>query len=118
MTGGFNFPPFRAGFGGFGLGAMAGAMAGVNLMPMKMDTAPKMRGRSFDLYAVQLQTFLNQMRCWEVVDGSCNLDLGDPGQRMVFEAKDNISREAFLSGVPEEDAEMICQEDTARAMWE
>ncbi|KAE9198903.1 hypothetical protein PF002_g6981 [Phytophthora fragariae] len=32
-------------------------------------------------------------------------------------AKDNVAREAILSGVPAQDAEMICQEDTAQAMW-
>ncbi|OWY95199.1 hypothetical protein PHMEG_00034861, partial [Phytophthora megakarya] len=92
-------------------------MPGMNFMPVKMDAAPKMRGRSFDLYAVQLQTFLTRMNCWDVVDDTCGLDMNDHGQEAIFRAKDNIAREAILSGVPEEDAEMICQEETAQAMW-
>ncbi|OWZ16541.1 LOW QUALITY PROTEIN: Retrovirus-related Gag-pol Polyprotein [Phytophthora megakarya] len=57
------------------------------------------------------------MYCWDVVDGTCGLDLSDHGQEAIFRVKDNIAREAILSGVPEEDAEMICQEETAQAMW-
>ena len=41
----------------------------------------------------------------------------DPTLQISFVAKDNIDREAILSGVSADDAEMICQEDTARAMW-
>ncbi|EEY59684.1 uncharacterized protein PITG_12273 [Phytophthora infestans T30-4] len=35
----------------------------------------------------------------------------------VFEVKDNMAREAILSGVSAFDAAMICQEETAQAMW-
>ncbi|OWZ08978.1 hypothetical protein PHMEG_00018399 [Phytophthora megakarya] len=35
---------------------------------------------------------------------------------MNLNAKDNIAAEAILSGVPADDAEMICQEETAQAM--
>ena len=41
----------------------------------------------------------------------------DPTLQISFVAKDNIDREAILSGVSADDAEMIFQEDTARAMW-
>ncbi|KAE9351179.1 hypothetical protein PF008_g6079 [Phytophthora fragariae] len=110
--GGFNFGPFSTGLAGdpgYGLPRVGMATA-----PLKMDNVPKMKG-SFDLYAVQLRTFLTRMNCWSVVDGT--IDPSDPLLRASFEAKDNIAREAILSGVPAQDAEMICQEETARAMW-
>lgn len=80
---------------------------------MKMDKAPKMKG-SFDLYAVHLRTFLTRMGCWDVVDGSFR---NATVPRLNFGAKDNAAREAILSGVSAQDAEMICQETTAEAMW-
>ncbi|OWY98593.1 hypothetical protein PHMEG_00030606 [Phytophthora megakarya] len=70
---------------------------------------------SFDLYAVHLRTFLTRLDCWNMVDGTS--DPSDPIQQISFEARDNVAREAILSGVPAQDAEMICQEDTAQAMW-
>ena len=39
---------------------------GMTNMPVKMDNVPKMEG-SFDIYAVQLRTFLTRMNCWDVV---------------------------------------------------
>ena len=42
---------------------------GIMNLPVKMDNLPKMKG-SFDLYAVQLRTFLTRMKYWEVVDGT------------------------------------------------
>ena len=41
----------------------------------------------------------------------------DPTLQISFVTKDNLSREAILSGVSTINADMICQEDTARAMW-
>ncbi|POM76644.1 Hypothetical protein PHPALM_6088 [Phytophthora palmivora] len=55
-----------------------------------MDNVPKMK-EGFDLYAVQLRTFLTP--------------------------KDNIARETMLSGVPAQDAEMICQDDSSLVTW-
>ncbi|GMF39837.1 unnamed protein product [Phytophthora fragariaefolia] len=107
-TGGFNFggfPPSQVGYG-----IPRGVFGGTTSVPVKMDNVPKMKG-SFDLYAVQLRTFLTRMGCWAVVDGS--IDRCDP----CFAAKDNLAREAILYGVAAQDAEMICQEDTAQAMW-
>ncbi|KAE8999538.1 hypothetical protein PR003_g4090 [Phytophthora rubi] len=75
-----------------------------------MDNVSKMKG-SFYLYAVQLRTFLTRMCCWAVVDGS--IDRCDPS----FAVKGNLAREAILYGVVAQDAEMICQEDKAQAMW-
>lgn len=104
--------------GGFAFGALPSAQGSVPVMnypppSMKMDKAPKMKG-SFDLYAVQLSTFLKRMGCWDVVDGSFR-HAAVP--MLNFDAKDNAAREAILSGVSAQDAEMICQEATAEAMW-
>ncbi|KAG6623565.1 Retrovirus-related Gag-pol Polyprotein [Phytophthora cinnamomi] len=55
------------------------------------------------------------MDCWSVVDGT--FDQNDLMLRSSFALKDNVACEAILSGVPAHDAEMICQEDTAQAMW-
>ncbi|KAE8986047.1 hypothetical protein PR002_g22463 [Phytophthora rubi] len=110
--GGFNFGPFSTGLAGdpgYGL-----PRVGMGTAPVKMDNVPKMRG-SFYLYAVQLRTFLTRMNCWSVVDGT--IDQSGPLLSASFEAKDNIAREAILSVVPAQDAEMICQEETARSMW-
>ncbi|KAE9309190.1 hypothetical protein PF008_g20774 [Phytophthora fragariae] len=70
--GGFNFGAFPPG-AGYGY-----PRAGV---PVKMDNVPRMKG-SFDLYAVQLRTFLTRMDCWSVVDGT--FDLNDPVQTLEF----------------------------------
>ncbi|KAK1935617.1 hypothetical protein P3T76_010312 [Phytophthora citrophthora] len=56
-----------------------------------------------------------RMDCWSVVDGI--FDHSDPLLGASFSVRDNVVREAILSGVPAQDAEMICQEDTAQAMW-
>ncbi|POM70239.1 Hypothetical protein PHPALM_13349 [Phytophthora palmivora] len=51
-----------------------------------------MRG-SFDLYEVQLRTFLTRLGCWGVVDGSYRTD---PQSMMTFAERDNAAREAIL----------------------
>ncbi|GMF44882.1 unnamed protein product [Phytophthora fragariaefolia] len=86
------------------------------LTSMKLDIShkpPVMKG-SFDLYSVQLRAFLTRLGCWDVVDGSYRLD---PQGLISFAARDNAAREAILHGVPAADAEMICQELSAEAMW-
>ncbi|KAK1935626.1 hypothetical protein P3T76_010321 [Phytophthora citrophthora] len=108
-SGGFNFganpsgqaafTTGQAGFIGFGF-----PRAGLTTTPIKMDNVPKMKG-SFDLYAVQLRAFLIRMDCWSVVDGI--FDHSDPLLGASFSVRDNVVREAILSGVPAQDAEMI-----------
>ncbi|GMF40654.1 unnamed protein product [Phytophthora fragariaefolia] len=86
------------------------------LTSMKLDIShkpPVMKG-SFDLYSVQLRAFLTRLGCWNVVDGSYRLG---PQGLISFAARDNAAREAILHGVPAADAEMICQELSAEAMW-
>ena len=108
---GFDFP--QAGASRPNFSEYNSPRVGIMNLPVKMDNVPKMKG-SFDLYAVQLRTFLNRMNCWEVVDGT--LARWDPTLHVSFVTKDNIAREAILSGVSADDAEMICQEETAQAM--
>ncbi|EGZ30738.1 hypothetical protein PHYSODRAFT_476302, partial [Phytophthora sojae] len=75
---------------------------------------PPIMNGSFDLYEVQLRAFLTRLGCWSVVDGSFRTD---PHVIMDFAARNNAAREAILHGVPSAEAEMICQEKTAEAMW-
>ncbi|GMF24219.1 unnamed protein product [Phytophthora fragariaefolia] len=110
--GGFNFGSISTGL--VGVAGYGSPRVGMATAPVKMDNVPKMKG-SFDLFAVQLRTFLTRMDCWSVVDRT--FDQSDPLLRTSFEMKDNVAREAILSGVPAQDAEMICQEETAFAMW-
>ncbi|GMF30505.1 unnamed protein product [Phytophthora fragariaefolia] len=110
--GGFNFGSISTGLAG--VAGYGSPRVGMATAPVKMDNVPKMKG-SFGLFAVQFRTFLTRMDCWSVVDGT--FDQSDPLLRTSFEMKDNVVREAILSGVPAQDAEMICHEETAFAMW-
>ncbi|KAE8903035.1 hypothetical protein PF003_g13163 [Phytophthora fragariae] len=77
---------------------------------------PVMKG-SFDLYAVQLRTFLTRLGLWGVVDGTDVRPLSDVDAQVAFDSRDNAARDAILRGVPEVDAEMICHEASAKDMW-
>ena len=59
--------------------------------------------------------FVTRMHYWDVVD--VTFAHMDQTLQISFVTKDNLSREAILSGVSTINADMICQEDTARAMW-
>ena len=83
-------------------------------LPVKMDSVPKIK-RSFDLYSVQLRTFLSRMNFWEVVYGT--FARWDPTLHVSFITKDNIAREAIISGISVDDEEMISQEETSQVMW-
>ena len=110
---GLNIPHGGLRAGRPGLSENNYSRVGMTDLPVKTDNVLKMKG-SFDLYAVQLRMFLARMICWDVVDGT--FAHMDPTLQISFVAKDNIAREAILSGVEADDAEMVCQEDTARAM--
>ncbi|KAE9317433.1 hypothetical protein PR003_g18478 [Phytophthora rubi] len=89
--------------------------AGINCKEIS-NKPPVMKG-SFDLYAVQLKTFLTRLGLWGVVDGSEIRPLFDVDGQAVFDARDNAARDAILRGVPDADAERICHEASAKDMW-
>ncbi|GMF21589.1 unnamed protein product [Phytophthora fragariaefolia] len=82
---------------------------------MKLDNKPAMMQGSFDLYAVQLETFLTRLNLWGVIENEAAVcaSVSD----VQFAMMDNIARGAILHGVPTADAELICHEITAQAMW-
>ncbi|GMF40289.1 unnamed protein product [Phytophthora fragariaefolia] len=82
-----------------------------------ISNKPPVMKSSFDLYAVQLQTYLTRLSLWGIIDGSDVRPLFDVNMQAEFDARDNATREAILRGVPEGVAEMICHERSAREMW-
>ncbi|POM62802.1 hypothetical protein PHPALM_27986 [Phytophthora palmivora] len=72
---------------------------------------------SFDLYDVQLKTFLTRLELWSVVYGSDTRPLFDIEGQAAFDARDNAARDAILRGVPDADAKMICHEVSAKDLW-
>lgn len=55
----------------------------------------------FDLYAVQLETFLTRLGLWSVVDGSETRPFFDVQGQAVFDARVNAARDAILGGAPD-----------------
>ncbi|KAE9271180.1 hypothetical protein PF008_g30417 [Phytophthora fragariae] len=82
-----------------------------------ISNKPPVMKSSFDLYAVQLQTYLTRLGLWGIIDGGDVRPLFDVNRQAEFDARDNATREAILRGVPEGDAEMIYHEKSAREMW-
>ncbi|EGZ25813.1 hypothetical protein PHYSODRAFT_484519, partial [Phytophthora sojae] len=70
---------------------------------------------SFDLYAVQLKTFLTRLNLWCVVENEAAVRASVSADQ--FAMMDNIARGAILHGVPTADAELICHESSAQGMW-
>ncbi|GMF51909.1 unnamed protein product [Phytophthora fragariaefolia] len=70
---------------------------------------------SFDLYAVQLKTFLTRLDLWGVIENEAAVRASVSD--VQFAMMDNIAREAILHGVPTADAELICHEINVQAMW-
>ncbi|KAE9336460.1 hypothetical protein PR003_g12498 [Phytophthora rubi] len=91
----------------------AGGVPGIK----DISNKPPVMRSSFDLYAVQLQTYLTRLGLWGTIDGSDARPLCDVSLQAAFDARDNATREAILRGVPDGDAEMICHERSAREMW-
>jgi hypothetical protein len=83
----------------------------------EISTKPPVMKGSFDLFAVQLKTYLTRLSLWGVVDGSEARPLFDVEGQAAFDARDNAARDAILRGIPDADAEMACHESSARDMW-
>ncbi|KAJ8516706.1 hypothetical protein ON010_g18418 [Phytophthora cinnamomi] len=82
---------------------------------MKLDNKPPVMQGSFDLYAVQLKTFLTRLNLGCVVENEAAVRASVSD--VQFAMMDNVARGAILHGVPIADAELICHEMSAQAMW-
>lgn len=101
-------------------GALASAHASASLysgggLGMKLNNKPPVMHGSFDLYAVQLETFLRRLDVRRVVENEAAVCA--PTTDAQFAMMDNNARGAVLHGVPTADAELICHEPSAQAMW-
>ncbi|GMF58593.1 unnamed protein product [Phytophthora fragariaefolia] len=102
----------------------AGALSATQLMMpqysdggfgIKLDNKPPVMQGSFDLYAVQLKTFLTRLNVWCIVENAIAVRATVSDEQ--FAVMDNIARGAILHGVPTADAELICHEASAQEMW-
>jgi len=67
----------------------------------------------FDLYRAQLEGYLIQHGCWDVVDGSAAADPADP----QWVERNQFARCALLIGLLPRDSKKVCKMATAREMW-
>ena len=82
---------------------------------MKLDNKLPIMHGSFDLYAVELETFLRRIGVWDVM-GDDAVMRGSISSTQ-FALTDNVARGAILHGIPTADAELIRHEASAPAMW-
>ncbi|GMF32475.1 unnamed protein product [Phytophthora fragariaefolia] len=81
----------------------------------KLDNKPPVMQGSFDLYAVQLKTFLTRLNVWCIVENAIAVRASVTDEQ--FAMMDNIARGAILHGVQTADAELICHKASAQEMW-
>ncbi|RQM13492.1 hypothetical protein DD237_003772 [Peronospora effusa] len=119
---GSGFPAGRPNAGGSlpGAGGILAPMPEVNQVPdggfgMKLDNKPPIMHGSFDLYAVELETFLRRIHVWGVIDNESVVRASTTITQ--FALMDNVARGAILHGIPTADAELVCYEASAHAMW-
>ncbi|ETP21259.1 hypothetical protein F441_05158 [Phytophthora nicotianae CJ01A1] len=82
---------------------------------MKLDNKPPVMHGSFDLYAVELETFLRRVNVWSGIEDPIGARSSTSDTQ--FAMMDNIARGAILHGVPTADAELIGHEMNAHEMW-
>ncbi|OWZ03106.1 hypothetical protein PHMEG_00025224 [Phytophthora megakarya] len=113
---GYGFPTGVYGSGATGT-YMGRSVGGGGGGIKDISNKPPVMKSSFDLYAVQLKTYLTRLGVWSLIDGTEIRPLYDVNLQADFDARDNAAREAILRGVPEVDAELICHEISAKDMW-
>ncbi|KAG3054761.1 hypothetical protein PI125_g25815 [Phytophthora idaei] len=109
------FASAMPGSGGFAAAPMMAPQFSGGAFGMKLDNKPPVMHGSFDLYAVELETFLRRMNVWSVIEDPVGVRSSTNDAQ--FALMDNITRGAILHGVPTADAELICHETNAHAMW-
>ncbi|KAE9346038.1 hypothetical protein PR003_g7637 [Phytophthora rubi] len=72
---------------------------------------------TFLVGSLVLHLELKYMEYLSLVEFTRGLLVDDPQNLADLVARDNAAREAILHGVPASDAEVICQEESAEAMW-
>ena len=82
---------------------------------MKPDNKLLIMHGSFDLYAVELETFLRRINVWDVIENESVVRASTT--RTQFVLMDNVTRGSVLHGILTVDAELICQEASAHMMW-
>lgn len=82
---------------------------------MKLESKPPVMHGNFDLYAAGLETFLRSMNGWSVIDVPSGTRSSTSDAQ--FDLMDNIPRGVIQHSVPTADAELICHETNAHAMW-
>ncbi|CAI5728837.1 unnamed protein product [Peronospora farinosa] len=119
---GSGFPAGRPNAGGSlpGAGGILAPMPEVNQVPdggfgMKLDNKPPIMHGSFDLYAVELETFLRRIHVWGVIDNESVVRASTTITQ--FALMDNVARGTILHGILTADAELVCHEASAHAMW-
>ncbi|CAI5705526.1 unnamed protein product [Peronospora farinosa] len=119
---GSGFPAGRPNAGGSlpGAGGILVSMHEVNQVPdggfgMKLDNKPPIMHGSFDLYAVELETFLRRIHVWGVIDNESVVRASTTITQ--FALMDNVAHGAILHGIPTADAELVFHETSAHAMW-
>ncbi|KAG3080002.1 hypothetical protein PC121_g6792 [Phytophthora cactorum] len=109
------FASAMPGSGGFAAAPMMAPQFSGGAFGMKLDNKPPVMHGSFDLYAVELETFPKRMNVWSVIEDPVGVRSSTNDAQ--FALMDNIARGAILHGVPTADAELICHETNAHAMW-
>lgn len=67
----------------------------------------------FDLYHAQIEVYLLQHECWDVVGGNAVANVNDPH----WVEKKQFARYALLFGMLPKDSKKVCKMVAAREMW-
>ncbi|KAF4142335.1 gag-polypeptide of LTR copia-type [Phytophthora infestans] len=67
----------------------------------------------FDLYHAQIEGYLTQYECWDVIDGNAAADPNEP----EWLRRNQFARYVLLLGMCPKDSKKVCKMATAREMW-